>query len=488
MKALDKNVASEMDKAKGLAMVLALSGAVILLGVFFNEIPLATVTSFLGLIGLMGAIVYFKTELLVKYMTFFYMVGITSVGIVICELIPTYLVELKTRSGFAGSAPLLFLGYWVFFAMLLLLERAMAKSGIDYPDVFPTLSETTARVAMNIGCSLVLVLYVLMFMKVATKPAFLMGLDRFYYATEVFEGSPLNGLRAVLPTLLIIPAACLSRGSRKLGIITLFLYLLYSVWVGEKFGSFFLVFILVLIANYHSIRIFLKKNPIKVLGVIAGCVILLVGYAVAYVTFVSDGPSNYLMQRTAQQGQLWWKTFQETEGVAHPAEFSKEVDGMLNGPSSIKDNVGSDYGIYKIMYLCAPDDYIDMRLSNGSRFTDAAFPLAYYYFGVPGVVLYGAISGFIACVITNLLIASSANGSVLILLVICRFYNMFRTTFVQMTLSDYVDLASVMSYVLIALSLMLRKAVDRGLGKMANETHVKMPNPEIKGGRVDRDE
>ncbi len=45
------------------------------------------------------------------------------------------------------------------------------------------------------------------------------------------------------------------------------------------------------------------------------------------------------------------ETFDLSKGTLHYDQLNNELSALVNGKSAIGDNIGSNYGVYKIMYF-----------------------------------------------------------------------------------------------------------------------------------------
>lgn len=89
----------------------------------------------------------------------------------------------------------------------------------------------------------VFVLFGILFATVAAHPAFLLEVDRFTYASQFQNSRLIETLVYIAPLLLIFPILSLIYGNKVLGGAAILLYVLYCLWVGNKFGPFLLLFV-----------------------------------------------------------------------------------------------------------------------------------------------------------------------------------------------------------------------------------------------------
>ena len=409
----------------------------------FSYIALALIIAFL-----LYVLVYKKT-FFIKYLAYFFSGATAIAGTAIIELGPTIsLVELGTSSRFVGSLPLLVLGYWLLFVFLLHYD---ISKGSDLHDVDIAFSKQSLK-TLNRITALVLVLFGILFSRIATHPAFLLGLNRFQYASEyATAGTIITIFTSIAPYLLIFPILSLMYGNKYLGAITVLLYALYYIWLGNKFGPFFSLMCIFLLVYYKRIlslgKMYLKRI-IAVAAILFVLLIILSGFFATLNGSYSRG--DYFLQRGAQQGQLWWSTY-DISDETHPGEFHNEIESITLGKNSVAENVGSQYGIYKIMYLCAPKTMVDFKLSTGARYTEAGFASVYYYFGPLGVVLFSIICGLVFSATLNSFIKALNHKDYIRAMIMLRFFMLQRGALSMFVFLDFFDALSIASYIYLLL-------------------------------------
>ncbi len=251
---------------------------------------------------------------------------------------------------------------------------------------------------------------VALFASVAGNPSFMLGYDRFRYEAE-FGTEWATTLAGWLSFLIIIPVYAIRRHERTidllLGCASVVLFVLYHIWVGDKFGSFFSLVCVFALAYYDVVLKMSLKMLRVALGVALLAFIALLGFTYFAYTFTYDESiDKYFSDRIAQQGQLWWRTYDLCDGKMHPEKLSNEIDAIVNPKSEIAENVGSQNGVYGIMYFTTPKKRVDGKLLSGSRFTEAGYASAYYYLGPPGVILFALIMGFAYAAVQNAILRS----------------------------------------------------------------------------------
>lgn len=156
---------------------------------------------------------------------------------------------------------------------------------------------------------------------------------------------------------------------------------------------------------------------------------------------------RYIWNRASQQGQLWWKTYSITQGETHLTEFEDEIIAVLNGPLGREELIGANNGIYKIMYLCAPESVIDWKLGTGSRYTEAGMAAVYYYFGGLGVIVFASFMGLAVAAIVNCFLRFLANNNLIAAMFMLRIFMIERTFLSMFTMADFFKPLSLLSYI-----------------------------------------
>lgn len=392
---------------------------------------------------------HFNKTYFVKYFSFIFSAVGTVFGTVIIELFSElYLFELICQSHFSGSLPLLIFSYWIFLYVLELREyhygENISKIQID------SIGKGQSKRIINILAFASGILLVVLFGYVATHtlPASLLGVDRFSFALSYKMPWIIAKISAYSYLLLIFPLLALVYANRIVAIVSIFSYCAFNFWVGEKFGAFFTLMCILLIVMYNKILLINQKKLNKYLMAIITVFLLLVVISVAIISFSTDlNPYEYFTQRAAQQGQLWWRTYDLYGGNIHPNEFINEINAFFEGDKSNQECIGAKNGIYKVMYLCAPESVVTNKLFSGSRYTQADYAVVYYYFGFLGVVVYSILMGLIISSIVNSFILSLQNKDYIKAMIYLRFFIMIRTSFSMFTFGGFLSFLSILSYI-----------------------------------------
>lgn len=384
----------------------------------------------------------------VKYLAFIFCAVATVVGATIIELLPeVYLKELNCQSHFSGSLPLLIFSYWIFLYVLEIRDYHYGKLLIIQIDYF---SGVRAKKIINLFaavCSLLLFV-VFLYVSTHTLPSFMYGVDRIDFNRTYAMPWLISKLYINIYLLIVFPLLALIYANRLIGIISIILYCILNFWTGEKFGAFFSLLCILLIVLYNKVLSVNIKVLKRILRFVAVIFCMMVVIAVNIFSSSTDlNPYEYFSQRSAQQGQLWWRTYDLYNGETHPSEFQNEIKAFFEGDKSIQNSVGAENGIYKVMYLCAPKSVVSSVLGNGVRYTQADYAVMYYYFGVLGVIVYSILMGIIISSIVNTFILSLQKKDYIKAMIYLRFFVLIRASFSMFTFGSFLSTLSILSYV-----------------------------------------
>lgn len=417
--------------------------------VLFSSIKAFSYVSLLVYIAYWWYLYRFNKSYFVKYLAFVFVAIGTVVGAVIIELFPEqYLPELRCQSHFSGSLPLLIFSYWIFLYVLetreYRYEGNLKKIQVD--SIGTGQSKKIINILAFISCLLLLVLFG--YVATHTLPASLLGFDRFGFALNYEMPWIISKIHGYSYLLLIFPLLALIYANRLIAIVAILSYFAFNFWVGEKFGAFFTLLCVLLIILYNKILSLNPKTLKKIMTVAIAFFVMMVVVAVTIATSSNDLKLyKYFSQRTAQQGQLWWKTYDLYKDTFHPEEFSNEISAFIEGDKPVQENIGSKNGIYKVMYLCAPASVISSKLATGSRYTQADYAVVYYYFGIPGVIIYSILMGLIVSSIVNTFIHALQKKEYIKAMIYLRFFVMIRTAFSMFTFGGFISWISILSYI-----------------------------------------
>ena len=394
----------------------------------------------------------------IKYMAMYFFVFANVAGVLSCEFADIYLSEIRKFSGFVGSLPLICMASWVFLAAIRVFDKYTALGKLSL--ALQPLSEQ-AKPLINWVVWGGIIIQSVLFVHVAAHPAFVTNLDRFQY-NQAYLGGIWTGLQALL--LYVVPVASLALVNRhniRPSAFFLCIYLLYAFWVGNKFGIFFTAMYCVLLVYYPKIANLDRRAMSRVAKIVIGVLIgLFLIMSASQMLVHNQGIvdyGNYLASRMAQQGQIWWRLYDICAGSAvHPEEFGNQIAASLN--TVITGQQDYDAGIYKAMQMVNPIDFA-YKVSTGSVYTESGYALAFYYFGVWGIVGFSIVFAGLFFLAINWFVVAITRGWVVEAAILFRLYNKLATARSMLLLDDLISLET-----LISLSVLLILLIARSKG------------------------
>lgn len=413
-------------------------GAALAICCLLSELRASTIASAVILAFFFAYIVFFRATLFFKYLAFLFAMISNIAGCLATELLSAWLPELRCYSYYAGSAPLLIMGWWVFLTTLYAYDSykgaKVEEDGFAY--------RVRPSKALDWSNILVFALCCVLFLHVVAHPSFMEGLDRFDY-NRIY----ITGLWSIADSwigFLIVASLLQIRAKQsRLAIASVALYCVYLFWTGTKFGDFFTVVCLLCLVFYDKIAgIDPNRCRKAVFGTCAACLVLVAVAGFAY-SFTSDKEiGEFYSDRLAQQGQLWWRMYDTNDGSLHADEFDAEIEALTDD-SSISQSVGAMHGIYLAMYLSAPSSVVDNKLSGGSRYSMAGFACAYYYFGLAGVAIFAIGMGCLAGALSNAIVRAFCRGELIAGVILVRFLSLARASLAMFLFSSWFTSTSV---------------------------------------------
>lgn len=440
-----KTAESVIQEGRLSASALVLFGLFFVITVLLSEFPMASIASLVAFLLFGLYVCVCAPSFLIKYFNVLFGIAAAIAGCFSCEFLDSYLPELRTYSSFAGSLPLLILNYFIFLACLYGFDKTFGKDDRSLLTEVPVRREQKWFKWIHIGVTLMIII---MFIHVLSNPSFIHGGDRFSYSALYLKGI-WGYLHSASMILCIIPLLAVRFGYKKSGYLAIVLFCLYLFWTGVKFSGFYTLFGLATIVFYDKVIALDKALVSRILIGAFATLGLLLGLSVFAHSFAasSDTSSEFFFKRTAQQSQLWWSTYSHYSPGEGIDEVSDELSGLAFGEKPISECQGDRYGIYKIMYLNAPTDLVDTKLASGSRYTEAAYPSIYYYFGSLGTLAFSVLAALVTVLLINLMIGVVHGREVLSTLacfIIWRAWGTFRGMLLLSPLLDPAVLISIL--------------------------------------------
>lgn len=182
----------------------------------------------------------------------------------------------------------------------------------------------------------------------------------------------------------------------------------------EKFTGLFQVFLFSVIAAYTA-AIYHRNIRLRIGRLLALCVVaaiaLLSSAAMGYIVFYDytlETVIPKLMDRVlALHGHVW---FGMDRGL-------QQGDSL--GPLSALLSTDSEglSGIQQLMYLVAPDDFVDRMIAGGLRFANEGFPLPVWTLGYGWAIIFFLLAGMLVGAVLAYLMFSVARLRILSILV-----------------------------------------------------------------------
>lgn len=392
----------------GMLHIMA-SGFLLLLCSFFNKSVIVDWIAMVVFLQFYISVLIQNANIVWKYIFIHYYIVTAVLSVFLCDTISFYLYEIDSTTHFNGAFPLVVLYYWIIISVLLFIDKKIARRYIGDNRKLKVFGlSQVERTIIKYACPLVFIIGFFMFAMVASKPAFLVNVDRFIYAQKYlpsilsrFQMFPIMILPIVV--ISINKRSCSLRRKMSICFITFLPYFLFAIWIGQRFQMFFMViwslFPMILI-NLQSQR--RKKTIRQQIGIVAVVIVFLFGL-ISLFSYQRGIPiSELLFGRLSEQGQLWWAIYGKEKMEGFPvrlSEFSKEFIALLH--SIVDRGQSKNYGIYTLMYLTTPSRIVVGKLQTGSRYAAQGFELAFYYSKYFGFVCAPVFAAFIFSILSN---------------------------------------------------------------------------------------
>lgn len=338
-----------------------------------------------------------------KYIHYIIFLSLNLIGVFIIDNNDIFLNELKVRSFDSDAFLPIVLIHFAFLIFLLLINKPiLLNSDKETKVVDITInSRSVMNVILTVLGIVLAAMTLFLFAKAVSKPAFMLGYDRFEYSRAYITGSWEKTNKYISWFLPIIPLLLINN-KKRLGWGILATYAVYQFLIGNKFGIF--LSLLIMLTPYFYARFNLnnvtRKTVLGVLLIIAvlGCGLVLVLFIFHRLTYgySFNDFKLYLYQRIAQQGQMWWAVYGKSRNMPwHVREIFDEVVGFWGIDTSSPHKM--DFGIYKMMQYVTPYETYIAKILSGSRYTTSTCASIYYYFKFWGFIFFLPLS---ACVLS----------------------------------------------------------------------------------------
>lgn len=225
-----------------------------------------------------------------------------------------------------------------------------------------------------------------------------LGLDRKTYAETTMSEL---GRQIKNNQFIFIPVIFMTKGHFKK--IQRYIFIIQAIfiyyWTGEKFGPYLLFFYLVMLPLLAQINTDKLKTFVKycICGIVALFIVLYLQYTNLYKVGLGEF-AEYLLERAAQQGQVWWAVYGDNLGKCHVGEALNEVGYFANAA----DNQMPYAGQWKMMFEASRGySVIISRIFSKSPLTSTTNASLFYYFGTAGLIFSYPILGLLYSVIID---------------------------------------------------------------------------------------
>lgn len=423
---------------------------------------------FIGIIILMINLLLFYPNFVIRYIMIFFMSLGNLLGVFICEHENIWLSELSVSSEYVGSFPLLCLGWGIFIFTVWILDQKKTLQVENQKFEFVQLkfghfkfSIQTCLVLGLIICSTLLLIHVI------PHPAFLEHLDRFAfqkkYITTLWK-HVLSIYYAGLPLLLsiIIANKAYVKSLKVPAYISIIEYCVFLFFSGEKFGGFWYVIVIsCIVFSIKGQNIDVKKIRKIFFKLTATSIILLIILAAHItLTYGSAEVSNYLPQRIAQQGQLWWATYkQDKNNYAHIDELDDEFQTYFQF-SDINEKK-YNHAIYKIMRFVTPDEIFQQKIESGSRYSTSTFASMFYYFKTPGIILFAFLGAGIYWLLMRWFMNAIKSGYIIEILLMNKLLTLYYPTIAMSEFNAILQFKPFLFFVVVIFMMIFREYLER---------------------------
>lgn len=434
----------------------------------FHEIPFFSYVSLAAFVLFLYTMFTRMTHFMVTYFVFVFLSSGLIVGCALCEFRDAYLPEFGAWGHFVGSLPLLILLYVLLFLAIAFFD------GINENRLKNTQNTVIQKNHYPAVCHYIAVLCVMimlfLFLRIIRNPAFLMGYSRGEYAEQFGNRSGIFGsLDKSMYIFLAFALLDYMNGYKRTGKIGIVSYFLYYLWSGHKFGTFFNFAVIFIFVFHDRLLKIEKKRLTKFIRTAFVAIFLLLGLTSLLAVNMSSKAINwgtmldFLLMRISSQGGIWYKTFEITDQT-HLNEIDDEIQGMIERPAHPENYI--KYGMYKMMCLCVEHKnkvkFINKAIETGYVFTEAACASSYYYLGTAGGIIFIIFHAFAISLTFNLLFASLRRNKVVRIILLLRMYNILRFSLFSLEyVSAYFNLLSNIGYVILIVGFWQDHAANR---------------------------
>ena len=390
------------------------------------------------------------TSYVVKYFNILFLELTNLLGVFVIERSNFYLPEIGQFCSPHNSFFLIACTHFVFFYSLLVFDRVIEFRHSRDPEFFSLDSLIDRELLLFLANLCILGVLLISFLRIINKPAFIFGFDRFKYAEYYLQGIWSKSSSIVMLLAPFIGFAFIY-GLKKVSLLNLGLFCAYLFWTGNKFGGFInIAYIMLLMLAFekpHERRVYRKLVAVVGLIIIMGVTVVFIHNNL---TYSNKNNKEYLLQRIAQQGQLWWALYVE-KGVHenHISEIQDEMDTWFELDDTNVEEF--NHGIYKVMRHVTPTTTFAQKILRNSRYAAATYASIYYYFNPPVLFLFAVLSSLVLCVITQGFICKFSEGGIISSVVLARILFIMHTVLTQADFQILFSWKTIIAIVIIAM-------------------------------------
>lgn len=413
------------------AIIFACLGICFAINTFASQFVNTNMTSVFLIIFFCLYVLYQQPISILRFPFAYFIAATNLIGVIIIEYGNIHLDELNVFSSANNSLAVLVLGWFLFLSTMFWLESFYPY---DYNLELPCQTKVKIKniaIEFNTLFLMSFLIFLIPFLiKVLPHPYFLEKVDRFLYFAYFFSDSEkriLNIFNYFLPVIV----ALMIKYRSKFSLFILCAYILMKFFMGEKFGLFFYIFCYFVIfagSNITLTKTIIVKYAFRAFIVFAILISVVFGHRALLYNADLGGNFTYLIQRTAQNGQLWWALYPEArENHFNFTELSDEVGSFY----AFDYNINYSTGIYKVMKKTTPAKIFNAKIDAKSRYADSTFATIFYYFGIPGIFLFSIFVAALYWVLVRYMIYAFNNIFIFDLLVMGKLFSVANTVLTQ---------------------------------------------------------
>lgn len=339
-----------------------------------------------------------NTDKIILFLENILIVLLNIFGVFVIETKKIYLYETMKYSFFKNSLPELVLIQLVFLYVILKKDEKIKR--IKKLKI----KKNNKRIIDKIVVLIIGGYDIYYFILAISKPYFKYKVDRFLYLQTKLSSleRSIYQYNLVIFYLTVMLIIVFKKNNKvKFFLKTmLIVQIITEVLLGNKYGIFIGYLtsgILYFFKTSQYNNRMLKKvfNKVIFLLVLVFC-ILFIHKKLLYEDILKENYTikhffNYFYQRTAQQGQLWWGTYDQKQ-IGNFEEIKNE---LLESENKYKDEINfkNENGIWKIMRLNAPREVVKMKAESFAAYTMTSNASINYYFGLFGNLIFVLLAG-----------------------------------------------------------------------------------------------